>query len=240
MLDDRALASPVAGGALATPLERDAGMITPSQNKEIVPDHPPVVPLPQDPFLPRRRLQRLVNLFPPGQFTRYLCVGICNTLFGYLVYVAVLTLLNAFFPARWLYLTVIVASILSTPINITFAYFGYKLFVFRTHGNYLQEWLKCFAVYGMGMIPGLVALSALTRFLQSMMHRHAALLHHWLHAVELHLAGRPLAMLQYVATGKAMAGYIAGGLIMGLSTFYSFVGHKKFTFRPKSGSSVAF
>ena len=236
MLDDRAVASPVAGGAPEAVLDGEASVITPSQSKEIVSDHSPVVPLPQDPFIPRRRLQRLVNLFPPGQFTRYLCVGICNTLFGYLAYVAVLTLLNAFFPARWLYLTVIVASILSTPVNITFAYFGYKFFVFRTQGNYLREWLKCFAVYGVGMIPGLVALSALTRFLQSVIHRHASLLHHWLHSVELHLAGRPLAMLQYVATGKAMAGYIAGALIMGLSTSYSFVGHKKITFRTKPGS----
>jgi len=219
-------------------LDRKTSMIPPSQSPEILPDHPPVVPLPQDPFIPRGRLQRLVNLFPPGQFTRYVCVGICNTLFAYVVYVAVLTLLNAFFPARWLYLTVMVASILATPVNITFAYFGYKFFVFRTHGNYLREWLKCFAVYGMGMIPGLVALSALTRFLQSMMHRHASLLHQWLHSVELHLTGRPLAVVQYVATGKAMAGYIAGALIIGLSTSYSFVGHKKITFRTKSGNSV--
>jgi putative flippase GtrA len=205
-----------------------------SSSQEIHPVHPPVVPISQDPFIPKRRLQRLVNLFPAGQFVRYVCVGIGNTLFGYAVYVALLTLLNVVLPESWLYLTVVLASVLGMPLNITFAYFGYKFFVFRTHGNYLREWLKCFAVYGTGMIPGLVALSALTRFFQSMIHAHAAWLHLSVDAVGRHFSGRPLAMLHYLATGKAMAGYIAGAIVVGVSTIYSFVGHKKITFKTKS------
>jgi putative flippase GtrA len=198
---------------------------------EIHPQHPPVVPIPQDPFIPTRRLQRLVNLFPGGQFVRYLCVGIFNTLFGYFCYALILTILNAALPSRLLYLTVVVASVLSMPLNITAAYLGYKFFVFRTKGNYLGEWLKCFAVYGVGMIPGLVALSALTRFLQSIIHNHAVSLHVFLVTVESHLSGRPLALLQHIATGNAMAGYIAGAVTIGVSTIYSFIGHKKVTFR---------
>jgi putative flippase GtrA len=31
-----------------------------------------------------------------------------------------------------------------------------------------------------------------------------------------------------------MAGYIAGAIVIGLSTIYSFVGHKKVTFKPKT------
>jgi putative flippase GtrA len=208
----------------------------PRVDHDIHPDHPPAVPIPQDPFIPKRRLQRLVNLFPAGQFVRYVCIGVFNTLLGYISFVVVLTLLNAALPARLLYLTVILASLLSTPLNITVAYFGYKFFVFRTKGNYLGEWFKCFAVYGTGMIPGLVALSALTRFLQSMIHRHAASLHVLLNAAERHLSGRPLAFLQHIATGKAMAGYIAGAVIIALSTIYSFVGHKKVTFRVKEAA----
>jgi hypothetical protein len=46
------------------------------------------------------------------------------------------------------------------------------------------------------------------------------------------LSGRPLAFLQHIAIGKAMAGYIAGAAVIGVSTVYSFVGHKTFTFRP--------
>ena len=41
-------------------------------------------------------------------------------------------------------------------------------------------------------------------------------------------------VVQYLANGKAMAGYIAGALVMGVSMFYSFVGHKTITFRTKS------
>jgi putative flippase GtrA len=204
-----------------------------STRQEIHPKHPPVVPIPQDPLIPKKRLQRLVNLFPAGQFLRYLSVGIFNTIFGYLTFAVVLTLLNALLPAHLLYLTVTLASILSTPLNITVAYFGYKFLVFRTKGNFLGEWLKCFAVYGTGMIPGLIALSALTRFLQSVFHAHSAVLHVFLNAAERHLSGRPLAFLQHIATGKAMAGYIAGAIVIGLSTIYSFVGHKKVTFRTR-------
>jgi len=177
--------------------------------------------------------QRLANLFPGGQFIRYLGVGVFNTLFGYIAFVIILTLLNAVLPTRFLYLTVVLASILAMPLNITVAFLGYKFFVFHSKGNFLREWLKCFAVYGTSMIPGLVALAALTRFLQSIFHTHAAPLHSFLAAMEMHLTGKPLALLERVANGKAMAGYIAGAVVIGVSTIYSFVGHKNITFRQK-------
>lgn len=208
----------------------------PSVGPEIHPVHPPVVPIPQAPFIPTGRLQRLVNLFPAGQFVRYLGVGAFNTVFGYICFAIALTLLNAALPAKYLYLTVVMASVLSTPLNITVAYLGYKFFVFRTKGNFLAEWLKCFAVYGAGMIPGLVALSALTRFLQTTIHGHAASLHVLLASVESHLSGKPLTVLQHISTGKAMAGYIAGAIVIGVSTIYSFIGHKNVTFRQKSAA----
>ena len=192
---------------------------------------PPVVPLPLDPFIPRKRLQRLVNLFPGGQFFRYLMVGGFNTLFGYCTFVLTLSLLGKAVPTRLLYLTAPLASIISTPFNITVAYFGYKLFVFRTKGNHLMEWLKCFAVYGSGMIPGLIALGGLTRLLQTQIHRHASLLHGELSALEAHLGGAPLSLLQRVAHGQNMAGNIAGAIVIAVSTVYSFVGHKKVTFK---------
>jgi putative flippase GtrA len=210
----------------------------PSAGHEIHPQHPPVVPIPQNPFIPKRRLQRLVHLFPGGQFVRYLCVGIFNTLFGYLSFAIILTLLNVALPTRLLYLTVILASILAVPLNITVAYASYKFLVFRTKGNYLGEWLKCFAVYGVGMIPSLIALSALTRFLQSILHDHAASLHVFLGAIERHLSSRSLAFLQHIATSKVVAGYIAGAIVIGVSTIYSFIGHKTITFRTKEAVSI--
>ena len=204
--------------------------------RDVHPERIPIVPIPQEPFPPSSRLQRLVNLFPPGQFVRYLCVGAFNTLFGYTTFAVALTLLNGVLPQRFVYLTVVVASVVSTPLNITVAYFGYKIFVFKTRGNYLLEWLKAFAVYGTSMIPGLIALSALTRLLQSVFHRHAVALHGSLTRLETHLSGHPLAILQHLATGKAMAGYIAGAIVIGFSTIYSFIGHKKVTFKPKASA----
>jgi putative flippase GtrA len=114
----------------------------PSAGHEVHPEHPPVVPIPQDPFIPRGRLQRIVHLFPAGQFIRYVCVGVFNTFFGYINFAVILTLLDAALPAHLLYLTVMLASILAVPLNISVAYFTYKFFVFRTKGNYLAEWFK--------------------------------------------------------------------------------------------------
>ena len=199
---------------------------------------PPVVPLPQDPFIPRKRLQRLVNVFPGGQFFRYLMVGGFNTLFGFCTSVFTFWLLRTI-PPKYLYLATPLASIISTPFNITVAYFGYKLFVFRTKGNHLIEWLKCFAVYGTGMIPGLVALGALTRFLQSQIHRHAELLHASLRGVESHLHGLPLRLLGRFAHGSSVAGVAALAIVIALSTIYSFVGHKKVTFKTSGTPSAA-
>ena len=209
-------------------------MQSPRVDCHTAPELPPPVPITQISSIPKGRLQRIINLFPPGQFTRYLCIGVFNTVWGYISFAITLTLLNAVLPARLLYLTVILASIIPTPLNITIAYFLYKFLVFRTKGNYLHEWLKCFVVYGASMIPSLVALSALTRFLQSVIHDHAASLHVFLSMVEHHLAGRPLSFIQHIATGSAMAGYIAGAIVIGVTTIYSFIGHKKITFRVKN------
>jgi hypothetical protein len=39
--------------------------------------------------------------------------------------------------------------------------------------------------------------------------------------------------VQHVATGRAMAGYVAIAVVMGFTTIYSFIGHKKVTFKVK-------
>jgi putative flippase GtrA len=150
--------------------------------------------------------QRLKRLFPAGQVFRYIGVGIVNTVVGYGLFVLTLFLLNRVTPTRFLDLTVIAASLISTPINITISYFNYKLFVFRTRGNHLREWLRAFGVYGVSMLPGLLVLAALTRLLQNVLHGYAPF-------------------------GKGTPGYIAGAVVTGCSTIISFLGHKKVTFR---------
>lgn len=202
-----------------------------AQSVELHPDPLPVIPIPQDPFLPKRRLQRLVNKLHGAQFVRYLGVGLFNTVFGYCSFAFTLFLLNHAVPQRFLYLTVIAASLISTPLNITVAYFGYKFLVFKTRGNYLREWFKCFGVYGLGMLPGLFALSAVTRLLQALLHAHSSFLHSTADQLAAHLHGAPLAALHKLSTGHALAGYLAGALVQGFTTIFSFVGHKKVTFK---------
>ncbi|MGC2619975.1 MAG: GtrA family protein, partial [Acidobacteriaceae bacterium] len=85
-----------------------------------------------------RLVQRLIHHFPPGQFGRYLVVGVCNTIFGYSTYAGLTLLLTPH--VRYAY---IVASVLSGLVNITFSFLTYKWFIFKTRGNYLREWARC-------------------------------------------------------------------------------------------------
>lgn len=75
------------------------------------------------------------------RIVRYLFVGGWNTLFG----VGLFTLLYWLWGTEQNYLLIgIVANILA----VTNAFLCYKWIVFRTHGNYLREYLKCWTVYG--------------------------------------------------------------------------------------------
>lgn len=222
---------PVASAPPATP----AG-----EPPEVHPLTLPVVPIPQNPDIPTGRLARLVRRFPKQQFFRYIAVGIWNTVWGYCTFAAFLFLFSHLLAQRYLYLAVIIASLVSTPINITMAYFCYKFFVFRTVGNYLGEWLRCFAVYGLGMLPGLLILSALTRLLQTELHLHRAPLVAVLARAQTAASGHTLlaSLLHHASDSRAAAGYIAGALVMGFTTISSFVGHRKFSFRPKPTPST--
>jgi glycosyltransferase involved in cell wall biosynthesis len=108
---------------------------------------------------------RLTSHIPPGQFTRYLIVGVWNTFFGYSLYALFVALLTPRLQFAYIY-----ASAFSNLIAITVAYFGYKFFVFKTKGNYLVEWFRCILVYGSGMLPGLVLLPLLVGGLHYFFH----------------------------------------------------------------------
>lgn len=72
---------------------------------------------------------------------RYLYVGIWNTIFGYaigiVVYKAIIQVSNIVF-----------VGILSNIISISMSFLAYKIIVFRTPGNWLREYMKCYVVYG--------------------------------------------------------------------------------------------
>ena len=142
------------------------------------------------------RRSRLAKHMPPGQFARYLMVGIWNTLFGYSLYALFTAMLTPRLRFAYIY-----ASVAANLLAITVAYFCYKIFIFKTQGNYLAEWFRCMLVYGSALLPGLVLLPLLVEGL-----------HYGFHL------------------GRS-APYVAGALLTGLTVIYSFLGHKNFSFR---------
>ncbi|MBF0560368.1 MAG: GtrA family protein [Nitrospirae bacterium] len=130
------------------------------------------------------------------QLFRYLVVGGLNTVFGYAVYAAFNYLLLGRFPYSYL-----VASILSTIICNTYAYIGYKFFVFRTRGNYLSEYIKFYAVYGLSIGINLVLLPVVVVITNKFLPNNI-----------------------YVT-------YIAGAILIPVPILCGFFGHKRFSFR---------
>lgn len=96
----------------------------------------------------------------------------------------------------------VLACILASLLNITVSYLGYKWFVFKTQGNYLREWARCVAVYSGGIVLGATLLPVLV----------------WAIRRE----------TRFIAS----APYIAGAILTGFTVVYSFLGHKRFSFRP--------
>lgn len=92
----------------------------------------------------------ILRHFPPGQFVRYLVVGLVNTLFGYGTYAGLTALLTPHIPFAYE-----VAILLAGAFNVTFSFLNFKWFIFKTKGNYLREWSRCIVVYS-----GLILISA--------------------------------------------------------------------------------
>jgi len=81
----------------------------------------------------------------------YLLIGGWNTVFGYGLFLALYYLLSA----RIHYLILLgICNVLA----ITNAYIGYKLFVFKTRGNYLREYLRFYLVYGGAIVLNFILL----------------------------------------------------------------------------------
>jgi len=157
----------------------------------------------------RESLMRFARHVSGAQFVRYIIVGMWNTALGYAMF--------AYFTYLFTRISVhgyIFASILSNAIGITVAFFGYKLFVFRTRGNYLKEYIRCCMVYGTAAVPGLFLLPILKNAIVYSTLRHSILVIAG-HAFNLH----------------TLAPYLAGAMITGGTIIYSFIGHRKFTFR---------
>lgn len=140
-----------------------------------------------------------MTLRPPKsteQFVRYILVGTLNTSFGY----GLFALLNWLFRSLGSY-SYMYAAVLANVIAITVAFLGYKWLVFRTKGNYLREWFRCFGVYGSSVLIGLAGLPILVPLLRP-------------HLQE-----------------PSLASYIAAAIMTVVTVIFSFAGHKSFSFR---------
>ena len=130
------------------------------------------------------------------QFVRYILVGGFNTVFGYVVFALLNWLTRGLGAYNYLY-----AAVLANLIAITVAFLGYKWFVFRTRGNYLVEYIRCFGVYGSSALIGLAGLSILVPILRRNLHH------------------------------PEQAPYLAAALLTVVTMVFSFFGHKNISFR---------
>jgi putative flippase GtrA len=130
---------------------------------------------------------------------RYLIVGACNTVFGYGCFALFTLLLTPLLAYGY-----VVASLLANVFSITFAFLGYKWFVFRTKGNYLKEWIRCVGVYTGSMILSAAALP----FVVGIIRRQTSY--------------------------NRSAPYIAGAVVLVFSVLFSFFGHRHISFADRT------
>jgi putative flippase GtrA len=130
------------------------------------------------------------------QFVRYILVGGFNTVFGYSVFALLNWSFTGFGPYSYMY-----AAVLANFVAISVAFLGYKWFVFRTRGNYLREWIRCFGVYGSSALIGLVGLPILVPILRP------------------HLRN------------PVQSSYIAAAMLTVVTVIFSFIGHRNISFR---------
>lgn len=85
----------------------------------------------------------ILRRFTDTQFEvlAYLLTGAWNTVFGMGVYAIAYHLWGE-------HIHYIVLSIFVNVLAITNAFLCYKFFVFRTKGNWLREYFRCYVVYG--------------------------------------------------------------------------------------------
>jgi len=145
----------------------------------------------------RPSLQWLLAQMPAGQLRRFIAIGLWNTVFGYACFALLTVLLGRVF-TEYGY---ILAGFIAGVVNITVSFFGYKLFVFKTRGNFIGEWLRCMIVASSGIALGFVLLPVLVYLIR-----------------------------RFTGFDHA-APYAAGAAIAFGNAILNFLGHRNFTFR---------
>jgi putative flippase GtrA len=94
-----------------------------------------------------------------AQKLQYLLIGGWNTVSGYGVFIAI------FYGTARFNLHYVVVLLLSQIINVTSAYLLYKKFVFKTSGNYLQEYFRFWTFYWVSLLGNFMLLPLLVELL---------------------------------------------------------------------------
>lgn len=92
-----------------------------------------------------------ISKFLEDKKIRYLFAGGLNTVCGYFLGVG-----GYLWLGEWIH--IIYISILVNILAITISFLTYKIFVFRTPGDWLKEYLKIYLVYGSTAIIGTLLL----------------------------------------------------------------------------------
>ena len=92
--------------------------------------------------------------FSKETFGLYLLTGIWNTAFGYAVY-SFFTYLLSLQHVEFSYMY---AYVLGNMISVTQSFVMYKYLVFRSPGNFWQEYKKCWIVYGTTLLMSFLML----------------------------------------------------------------------------------
>ena len=138
------------------------------------------------------------KIFPSKLFSRYILVGGWNTLFGYGAYVILTWLFTGRVPFDYM-----VAAVLGNIISITQSFLSYKFLVFKTRGNYIKEYLRCWVVYSGSFVIGLIMLPIVVNIMR------------WF----------------LPAQRIGLAPYMGGGVLLVITVVISFIGHKEFSFK---------
>ena len=169
--------------------------VTPPETPTLLSNGAPPDPKAHGPFAAMRRV------LPSGEVIRFLMVGGFNTAFSIALAYVFIFPVEFFFPKLPRVAVTTIANYAALPIAITVAFLAYKWFVFRTHGNFLKEWLRCFAVYGVSTPVELIILPLATHF------------------------------FLFFALTHTSAPFLAGVVNAAVIATYSYFAHKKFSFK---------
>jgi putative flippase GtrA len=143
---------------------------------------------------------QIYRILPSKLFSRYIIVGAWNTLFGYSVYVCLTWVFTGRIPYGYM-----AAAVAGNIISITQSFLSYKFLVFKTRGNYMQEYIRCWVVYGSSFLVGLIMLPIAVNLMR----------------------------LVLPEENIGMAPYIGGAILLIFTVLISFIGHREFSFKVK-------